>query len=50
MVEHHGKWCTTIPSIFYSMSLSGKWPRNLDDSSTYPQHLLVDYVRVYQQP
>jgi beta-glucanase (GH16 family) len=49
-VEQHGKWVYDHPFyLLLNVAVGGSWPGNPDGSSTYPQHMLVDYVRVYQQ-
>lgn len=37
-------------NFFFIMNLAvgGNWPGSPDASTTFPQHLIVDYVRVYQ--
>ena len=30
-------------------TFGGHWPGYPDETSTFPQHMLVDYVRVYQR-
>ncbi|HKD74870.1 MAG TPA: glycoside hydrolase family 16 protein [Ktedonobacterales bacterium] len=50
IVEQHGTWVYDHPFyLLLNVAVGGNWPGNPDDSSTYPQHMLVDYVRVYQQ-
>jgi beta-glucanase (GH16 family) len=49
-VEHHGKWVYDHPFyLLLNVAVGGSWPGNPDASSIYPQQMLVDYVRVYQQ-
>ena len=31
-----------------NLAVGGNWPGNPDESTTFPQHFYVDYVRVYQ--
>jgi beta-glucanase (GH16 family) len=35
--------------ILLNLAVGGKWPGNPDDTSQFPQTMLVDYVRVYQR-
>lgn len=49
MVEQRGKWVYDHPFyLLLNVAVGGTWPGNPDSSSTYPQRLLVDYIRVYQ--
>jgi hypothetical protein len=32
------------------MAVGGGWPGDPDASSTFPQQMIVDYVRVYREP
>jgi beta-glucanase (GH16 family) len=34
--------------ILLNLAVSGQWPGYPDDTTTFPQTTLVDYVRVYQ--
>jgi beta-glucanase (GH16 family) len=36
--------------IILNVAVGGKWPGNPDANTTFPQEMLVDYVRVYGQP
>ena len=36
--------------ILLNVAVGGDWPGNPDASSTFPQTMLVDYVRVYERP
>jgi beta-glucanase (GH16 family) len=36
--------------IILNVAVGGGWPGYPDETSTFPQTMLVDYVRVYQQP
>jgi beta-glucanase (GH16 family) len=36
--------------LLLNVAVGGNWPGNPDDTTTFPQTLLVDYVRVYQEP
>jgi beta-glucanase (GH16 family) len=35
--------------ILLNLAIGGYWPGNPDDSTTFPQQMLVDYVRVYSR-
>jgi beta-glucanase (GH16 family) len=35
--------------VLLNLAVGGNWPGNPDASSTYPQQMLVDYVRVYRR-
>jgi beta-glucanase (GH16 family) len=49
-VEQRGKWVYDHPFyLLLNVAVGGNWSGNPDGSSTYPQSLLVDYVRVYQR-
>jgi beta-glucanase (GH16 family) len=49
-VEQRGKWVFDHPFyLLLNVAVGGNWPGDPDRSSTYPQSLLVDYVRVYQR-
>lgn len=34
--------------FIFNVAVGGNWPGSPDASSTYPQHMIVDYVRVFQ--
>jgi beta-glucanase (GH16 family) len=36
--------------IILNLAVGGRWPGYPDDTTTFPQFLYVDYVRVYQRP
>ncbi|MGH7456173.1 MAG: T9SS type A sorting domain-containing protein, partial [bacterium] len=36
--------------ILLNLAVGGNWPGNPDNSTTFPQRLEVDYVRVYKDP
>lgn len=36
--------------IILNVAVGGRWPGYPDDTTVFPQFLLVDYVRVYQRP
>lgn len=43
------KWVYTGPQfLLLNLAVGGHWPGNPDATTTFPQRLLVDYVRVYQ--
>ena len=49
-VEQRGKWVYDHPFyLLLNVAVGGSWPGDPDSSSTYPQFLLVDYIRVYQR-
>ena len=46
-----GKWVFDHPFfIILNLAVGGGWPGFPDSSTIFPQQLLVDYIRVYQQP
>jgi beta-glucanase (GH16 family) len=43
------KWVYDHPFyILLNLAVGGYWPGNPDDTTTFPQQMLVDYVRVYK--
>jgi beta-glucanase (GH16 family) len=45
------KWVYDAPFfIILNVAVGGVWPGNPDHTSTFPQSMLVDYVRVYARP
>lgn len=45
------KWVYDHPFfIILNLAVGGRWPGYPDATSTYPQKMLVDYVRVYKRP
>jgi beta-glucanase (GH16 family) len=49
-VEQHGNWVYDHPFyLLLNVAVGGGWPGDPDGSSTYPQKMSVDYIRVYQQ-
>jgi len=43
------KWVYDHPFfLILNLAVGGNWPGNPDDSTTFPQTMIVDYVRVYQ--
>jgi beta-glucanase (GH16 family) len=43
------KWVYDHPFfLLLNLAVGGAWPRNPDATTTFPQELVVDYVRVYQ--
>jgi beta-glucanase (GH16 family) len=49
-VAQRGKWVYDAPCyLLLNVAVGGSWPGDPDSNSTYPQSLLVDYVRVYQR-
>ena len=48
-VQTYGNWVFDQPMfILFNLAVGGNWPGNPDGSSSFPQRMLVDYVRVYQ--
>ncbi|MFV8783651.1 family 16 glycosylhydrolase [Microbulbifer sp. SA54] len=48
-VEQYGSWAFDHPFfILLNVAVGGSWPGSPDGSSTFPQRMYVDYVRVYQ--
>lgn len=46
-----GRWVYDHPFfIIINLAVGGNWPGAPDESTVFPQFLLVDYVRVYQRP
>jgi beta-glucanase (GH16 family) len=46
-----GVWVFDHPFfIIINLAVGGDWPGPPDESTTFPQTMLVDYVRVYQRP
>ena len=38
-----------LPQFFiFNVAVGGNWPGNPDETTTFPQHMIVDYIRVYQ--
>jgi beta-glucanase (GH16 family) len=35
--------------LVFNVAVGGKWPGNPDPTTTFPQHMMVDYVRVYSK-
>jgi beta-glucanase (GH16 family) len=45
-----GTWIFTQPQfLVLNVAVGGTWPGNPDGTTVFPQKMLVDYVRVYQQ-
>lgn len=43
-------WVFTQPQfLLLNLAVGGNWPGNPDGTTVFPQQMLVDYVRVYQQ-
>jgi beta-glucanase (GH16 family) len=34
--------------VIFNLAVGGNWPKSPDTSTTFPQHLIVDYIRVFQ--
>ncbi len=48
-VEQYGPWVYDQPFwLLLNVAVGGTWPGSPDGSSTFPQRMYVDYVRVYQ--
>ena len=44
------RWVFDTPKfIILNLAVGGQWPGNPDDSTTFPQRMIVDYVRVYER-
>jgi beta-glucanase (GH16 family) len=44
------KWVYDHPFyILLNLAIGGYWPGYPDDTTTFPQHMLIDYVRVYSR-
>ena len=38
-----------LPQFFiFNVAVGGNWPGNPDDTTVFPQNMIVDYIRVYQ--
>ncbi len=38
-----------LPEFFiFNVAVGGNWPGNPDNTTVFPQHMIVDYIRVYQ--
>ncbi len=47
-VPSGGTWVFTAPEfIILNIAVGGNWPGNPDETTVFPQQMLVDYVRVY---
>ena len=41
--------CSTQPFfVLLNFAVGGNWPGSPDGTSSFPQHMLVDYVRAYE--
>lgn len=39
----------SLPQFFiFNVAVGGNWPGNPDQTTIFPQHMIVDYIRVYQ--
>jgi len=48
-VEDFGPWVFDHPFFFlFNVAVGGTWPGSPDASSSFPQRMYIDYVRVYQ--
>jgi beta-glucanase (GH16 family) len=47
-LPHHTRWVFHQPKyLLLNLAVGGYWPGNPDATSTFPQRMIVDYVRVY---
>ena len=45
------KWVYDHPFfVILDLAIGGEWPGNPDETTVFPQTMLVDYVRVYRKP
>lgn len=43
-------WTFNHPMFFLlNVAVGGQWPGNPDQTTVFPQHMMVDYIRVYQK-
>jgi hypothetical protein len=50
-IDVPGNWVYDHPFfIILNLAIGGNWPGYPDDSTQFPQRLMVDYVRVYRDP
>lgn len=48
-VQTYGNWVYDHPMfILLNVAVGGQWPGSPDGTSTFPQRMYVDYIRVYQ--
>lgn len=48
-VQGYGNWVFDHPMfLILNVAVGGNWPGSPDGSSTFPQRMYVDYIRVYQ--
>ncbi len=49
-LPNNATWVFTNPQyVILNVAVGGQWPGNPDGTTVFPQQMLVDYVRVYQQ-
>ena len=49
-VEQHGSWAYDHPFyLLLNVAVGGTWPGDPNGSSTYPQKMYIDYIRVFKQ-
>ncbi len=49
-LPNNATWVFTQPQyVILNVAVGGNWPGNPDGTTVFPQQMLVDYVRVYQQ-
>jgi beta-glucanase (GH16 family) len=41
--------CSSPMYLIANLAVGGSWPGDPDASTTFPQSLLIDYVRVWQR-
>ncbi|MEK7253227.1 MAG: family 16 glycosylhydrolase [Bacteroidota bacterium] len=45
-----GEWAFNHPFFFiFNVAVGGNWPGNPDGTTTFPQRMIVDYVRVFKK-
>jgi beta-glucanase (GH16 family) len=44
-----GKFPLDLPQFFiFNVAVGGNWPGSPDQTTMFPQHMIIDYIRVYQ--
>ena len=50
-LPHGAAWVFRHPFfLLLNVAVGGSWPGNPDTTTSFPQKMLIDYVRVYRQP
>jgi beta-glucanase (GH16 family) len=50
-LPHDARWVFNQPKfLLLNLAVGGAWPGNPDQTTIFPQRMLVDYVRVYTKP